>query len=46
LHFHGNINECNLIEWENLDKKENVQGEFLINLSSFEIKTYKVLFSN
>tara|TARA_B100000900_G_scaffold367348_1_gene343783 strand:+ start:67 stop:354 length:288 start_codon:yes stop_codon:yes gene_type:complete len=46
LHFHGSINECNLIEWENLDKKENVQGEFLINLSPFEIKTYKVLFSN
>ena len=46
LHFKGSINECNLIEWENLDKKENVQGEFLMDLSPFEIKTYKIHFSN
>tara|TARA_Y100000996_G_scaffold397623_1_gene364829 strand:- start:216 stop:839 length:624 start_codon:yes stop_codon:yes gene_type:complete len=45
LHFHGSINECNLIEWENLDKKENVHGDFLLDLSPFEIRTYKVLFS-
>ena len=46
LHFKGSINECNLIEWENLDKKENVQGKFLMDLSPFEIKTYKIHFSN
>ena len=46
LQFKGSINECNLIEWENLDKKENVQGEFLIDFSPFEIKTYKIHFSN
>ena len=45
LHFNGSINECNLIEWENLNKKENVHGDFLLDLSPFEIRTYKVLFS-
>ena len=24
LHFKGSINECNLIEWENIDEKENI----------------------
>ncbi len=45
LHFHGSIMECNLIEWENLSGRKNVQGEFSINLSPFEIKTYKIKFS-
>ena len=45
LHFQGSINECNLIEWENMDKKQDVQGSYLIDLLPFEIKTYKVYFS-
>ena len=46
LHLQGSINECNLIEWENIDEKENIQGKYLIELSPFEIKTYKIHFSN
>ena len=34
-----------LIEWENMDKKQDVQGSYLIDLLPFEIKTYKVYFS-
>ena len=45
LHFNGTANECNLIEWENLDKRKNVRGDFLIELAPFEIRTYKVIFS-
>jgi len=45
LHLHGSITECNLIEWEDLSRTENVQGEFSIELSPFEIRTYKILFS-
>ena len=44
LHFHGSITECNLIEWEDLIDTENVQDEFSIELSPFEIRTYKILF--
>ena len=28
LHFKGSINECNLIEWENLDKKKTFRENF------------------
>ena len=45
LHFNGSVNKCNLIEWENLDELEDVHGDFLIELSPFEIRTYKIIFS-
>ena len=45
LYLYGSVTECNLTEWENLSGAENVQGEFSIELSPFEIRTYKILFS-
>ena len=44
LHFNGVLTECNLIEWENLNEEIDVQGELYIDLSPFEIRTYKIKF--
>ena len=45
LNLKGTVAECNLIEWENLGEPISVENELALDLSPFEIKTYKVRFT-
>ena len=45
LNLKGTVAECNLIEWENLGDPISVENELALDLSPFEIKTYKVRFT-
>ena len=45
LKLKGAVTECNLIEWENLGEPKSVENELALDLSPFEVKTYKVRFA-
>ena len=45
LNLKGTVAECNLIEWENLGEPKSVENELALDLSPFEIKTYKDRFT-
>ena len=36
--------ECNLMEWEDLSDPVSAENDLALDLSPFEIKTYKVRF--
>ena len=38
----GTITECDLMEWHDIDPPVNIDGEYEISLSPFEIRTYKL----
>ena len=38
----GTLTECDLIEWDDIDPPVNIDGEYEISLSPFEIRTYKL----
>ncbi len=42
LSLNGLVTECDLMEWENLSEPIEVDGKMPLNLSPFEIKTYKI----
>ena len=44
LSLQGTVMECNLMEWEDLSDPVSVENELALDLSPFEIKTYKVRF--
>ena len=41
LTFEGSIVECDLMEWDNVSKKQTIKKEMDLNLKPFEIKTFK-----
>jgi len=43
LKHYGELVECDLMEWNEIGEKMNVNGEAKIKLSPFEIKTYKIV---
>ena len=44
LRLQGTAVECNLMEWEDFSDPVSVENELALDLSPFEIKTYKVRF--
>ena len=44
LSLQGTVMECNLMEWEDFSDPVSVENELALDLSPFEIKTYKVRF--
>ena len=38
----GLITECNLIEWDNIRETVNVNNDLDLDLTPFEIKTFKI----
>jgi len=38
----GIITECDLMEWDDIDSPVNIDGEYKVSLSPFEIRTYKL----
>ncbi len=44
LSLQGTVMECNLMEWEDLSDAVSVEDELSLDLSPFEIKSYKVCF--
>ena len=45
LSLQGTVMECNLMEWEDFSDPVSVENELALDLSPFEIKTYKVRFA-
>ena len=45
LSLQGTVMECNLMEWEDLGDPVSVKNDLALDLSPFEIKTYKVRFT-
>ena len=44
LSLQGTVMECNLMEWQDFSDPVSVENELALDLSPFEIKTYKVRF--
>ena len=42
IQLKGLLAECDLMEWHDIDSPINIDGEYEISLSPFEIRTYKL----
>ena len=42
IQFSGEIIECDLLEWNDIGKKIKIEKEYIISLSAFEIRTYRL----